>query len=202
MRSKDKVLMRKIISYINEYFIDFNKSPTMREIAGHLNISPACVYKYIEEMREEGLVTNSGDSRGVKTRKIEKFQTNVCRVAIVGSIACGKPLLAEENIESYVTLSRDILGSGKHFILRAKGSSMVNAGINDGDYVIVREQNSAEEGQIVVALIGDETTLKRYYIDKKRKKVRLHPENDSMEDMYFDNIIIQGIAIKVIKDLM
>ena len=78
---------------------------------------------------------------------------------------------------------------------------MVNAGINSGDYVIVRQQETAEEGQIVVALIENEATLKRYYLDKARKQIRLHPENDKMSDMYFDNIVIQGVAIKVIKDL-
>ena len=79
---------------------------------------------------------------------------------------------------------------------------MVNAGINDGDYVIIKKQDFAEEGQIVVALIDDEATLKRYYIDKKKKQVILHPENDNMQDMYFDSIIIQGVAVKVLKDLI
>ena len=79
---------------------------------------------------------------------------------------------------------------------------MINAGISDGDYVIVRQQDTAEIGQIVVALIGEEATLKRYYIDRENKKVRLHPENNRMKDMYYDSIIIQGVAIKVIKDLI
>jgi len=78
---------------------------------------------------------------------------------------------------------------------------MIKAGINNGDLVVIKQQENAEEGQIVVALIESEATLKRYYIDKKKRKVRLHPENDNMEDLYFDNIIIQGIAVKVIKDL-
>ena len=79
---------------------------------------------------------------------------------------------------------------------------MINAGINNGDYVIVKQQESAEQGQIVVALIEDEATLKRYYLDDKKKKIRLHPENDNMQDMYFDKISIQGVAVKVIKDLI
>ena len=78
---------------------------------------------------------------------------------------------------------------------------MINAGIDDGDYVIVKQQEIAEQGQIVVALINDESTLKRYYLDNKKQRVRLHPENDEMEDMFFKNISIQGIAVKVIKDL-
>ena len=78
---------------------------------------------------------------------------------------------------------------------------MIDAGINDGDYVIIRKQETAEQGQIIVALIDNEATLKRYYIDRRKKKVRLHPENKDMEDMYFDSIVIQGVAVKVIKDI-
>ena len=79
---------------------------------------------------------------------------------------------------------------------------MIKAGIEDGDFVIVKQQETAEIGQIVVALIDNEATLKRYYIDDKKQQVRLHPENDKMQDMYFKNIVIQGIAVKVIKDLI
>ena len=78
---------------------------------------------------------------------------------------------------------------------------MINAGINDGDYVIIRKQNYANEGQIIVALIGDEATLKRYYLDRENKRIRLHPENNRMKDMFYDEIAIQGVAVKVIKDL-
>jgi repressor LexA len=80
---------------------------------------------------------------------------------------------------------------------------MINAGIQDGDFVIIRQQSTADEGQIVVAMTeDDECTLKRYYKDTKNKKIRLHPENDTMQDMYYDNIQIQGIAVKVLKDLI
>ena len=126
----------------------------------------------------------------------------VSYLPVVGSIACGTPLLAEENIEKYLPVPTDFLGAGKFFILRANGNSMIKAGIEDGDYVIVKQQETAETGQIIVALINDEATLKRYYIDNEKQQVRLHPENDKMKDMYFKNVIIQGIAVKVIKDLI
>ena len=131
-----------------------------------------------------------------------KILADTVRVPIVGSIACGTPMLAEENIESYIPISSSILGTGNFFALHARGNSMVNANIEDGDFVIVRQQNTAEEGQIIVALIDDEATLKRFYTDRRRRKVRLHPENDEMEDMYFDSIDIQGIVVKVIKDVV
>ena len=126
----------------------------------------------------------------------------VSYLPVVGSIACGTPLLAEENIEKYLPIPTEFLGNGKYFILRANGDSMIKANIEDGDYVIIKQQETAEVGQIIVALINDEATLKRYYLDDKRQKVRLHPENDEMQDMYFKNVIIQGIAVKVIKDLI
>ena len=78
---------------------------------------------------------------------------------------------------------------------------MINAGIDDGDLVIIRQQDTANEGQIVVALIDNEATLKRYYLDNKKKKIRLHPENDELDDMFFDEIAIQGVAVKILKDL-
>ena len=133
---------------------------------------------------------------------MKKTSRNIRQLPIVGDIACGTPILAEQNIESYLTISGDFLGTGNYFVLMAKGNSMINVGINDGDYVVVRQQSSADEGQIVVAMVEDsECTLKRYYKDRRRKKIRLHPENDDMDDMYFDNIEIQGVAIKVIKNL-
>lgn len=202
MRTKNQHLIENIIAYINEQFSLTSKAPTMREIAREFNVSSACVWKYIKEMNEKGLVSNSGEYRGIKTKKMQKTQSNVSQVAIVGSIACGSPILAEQNIEGYISVSNDFLGHGTFFVLKANGNSMINAGISDGDYVVVRQQESAEQGQIVVALIDNETTLKRYYLDNKKRKVRLHPENDTMKDMYFDHIQIQGVAVKVIKDLV
>jgi len=124
------------------------------------------------------------------------------RAAVLGSVSCGVPRFAEENIEEYVSLPEALFGRGEFFILKAKGDSMIDAGIDDGDLVVIRQQSSAEDGQIVVALIDDEATLKRFYRDDKNKRVRLHPENEAMEDIFVDDCIIQGIAVKVIKDLL
>ena len=118
---------------------------------------------------------------------------------MVGSIGCGIPNLAEENIEEYVSLPRSMFGNGEFFILRANGESMIDAGIETGDLVVIRKQSCAEDGQIVVALVEDETTLKRLY--RENGKVRLHPENRDMDDIIVDDCIIQGVAVKVIKDL-
>ena len=202
MRSKSTALMEDIINYIDKEYLKNGRTPTMQEIADEMNITKGCVSNYIKEMTNKGLIINNGGSRGIVTNKMQKSKTGIQELPVVGSVACGKPLLAEENIELYIPVSNEFLGKGKHFILKATGNSMINAGINDGDYVIVRQQESAEEGQIVVALIDDEATLKRYYIDREKQKIRLHPENNRMKDMFYDNIIIQGVAIKVIKDLV
>ena len=202
MRSKNSDLMKSIVEFINKEYFDNGVTPTMQEIANAFGISKGCVSNYIAEMQEKGLLENNGSCRGIRTKMMEKIQQGVEYLPVVGSIACGTPMLAEQNIETYLPIPTDFLGAGSYFILKAYGESMINAGIDDGDMVIVRKQETAEEGQIIVALIDGETTLKRYYLDEKRKRIRLHPENDGMDDMYFKSIDIQGVAIKIIKDLV
>ena len=98
--------------------------------------------------------------------------------------------------------SVSLFGTGEFFILRANGESMIEAGIEDGDLVVIRKQEHANEGDIIVALVENETTLKRYYLDKKGQKVRLHPENKTMEDFFVRTCRIQGVAVNVVKSLM
>lgn len=202
MQHKSSDLMNNIIEFIDNDYSLKGRVPTMQEIANHFNISKGCVSKYIKDMADNDLIENKGGSRGIVTKTMQMTRQDTMQVAVVGSIACGKPLLAEENIENYLPIPKAFLGNGKYFILKASGNSMINAGICDGDYVIVKQQEYAEEGQIVVALIDDEATLKRFYRDDKLQKIRLHPENNRMKDMYFDSIVIQGVAVKVIKDLV
>lgn len=201
MRSKDPDKMNRILEYIDDTYFTTNSVPTMQEIADYMGMTKSNVSGYIKEMSEKGMISTSGGWRGLSTNKMQKTLSNLTRVPILGSIACGTPMFAEENIESYVTISSSFLGSGNYFLLRASGESMINAGIEDGDLVLVKQQNTAEEGQIVVALVEDSTTLKRLYIDRNKKKIRLHPENDNMEDMYFDSVEIQGVVKKVLKDV-
>ena len=120
---------------------------------------------------------------------------------ILGKVSCGVPKFAEENIEEYVRLPVALFGRGQFFILRANGDSMIEADINDGDLVLIRQQNYADEGQIVVALMDDEATLKRYYPEPENQRIRLHPENCQLDDIFVSDCIIQGVAVKVLKDL-
>lgn len=201
MRAKDTDKMEKIIEYIDSEFSVNGATPTMQEIGDYMGMSKGNVSDYIKEMVQNGMIESSGGWRGIRTRKMSKSLSDISRVPVVGQIACGTPMFAEENIESYLNISASFLGPGKYFALRAKGDSMINAEIYDGDFVIVKQQQTAEEGQIVVALIDDSTTLKRYYRDDKKRMIRLHPENDDMEDMYFKKVDIQGVVKKVIKDV-
>ena len=201
MRSKNEDTLNEILNFINDWYFQNNDYPTLMQIADNFNIGTTTAHRYVAELINRGEIYKNNRYGNLQTKEISKSIQRTERLPIVGEVACGTPILAEENIECFVTFSRELLGNGKFFILRAKGESMINAGIENGDLVIVRQQDTAEEGQIVVALIENEATLKRYYIDKRRHKVRLHPENDEMKDMYFDEVSIQGAAVKILKDI-
>ena len=115
---------------------------------------------------------------------------------VIAKCAC-----SSTEIYKYIDLPVALFGRGTFYLLRADGDSMVNAGINTGDLVLIRKQKSAEPGQIVVALMETEATLKRYFPEPENNRIRLHPENDHMEDIYVPTCEIQGVAVKVIKDL-
>ena len=191
--------MNHIIEFAEQYYLENSSSPSVRVIADEFGIGVSTAYRYLLEMDARGLI--SYDGKKISNARIEKLSSNsgVIRAAVVGSIACGIPNLAEENIEEYVSLPRSMFGNGEFFILKANGESMIDAGIETGDLVVIRKQSCAEDGQIVVALVEDETTLKRLY--RENGKVRLHPENRDMEDIIVDDCSIQGVAVKVIKDL-
>lgn len=197
MRSKDKVLLAEIEKYVCNFTDRNGISPTMQEIANAVGVSKATVHRYITQLCEDGVI----DYSGVRSITSTKAKVQVVRVPVLGRIACGIPKFAEENIEEYVKLPVALFGHGDFFLLRAYGDSMVEVGIEDGDLVLIRQQNYADRGQIVVALVEDDATLKRYYPEPENNRVRLHPENSRMEDIYVDSCQIQGVAVKVLKDL-
>ncbi len=197
MRSKDKTLMAAIEKFVSDYTDNNGISPTMQEVADGVGSSKATVQRYIAQLCEDGIL----DYSGYRTMTSTKTKAAAIRVPVLGTIACGIPKFAEENIEEYVRLPVALFGKGNFFILRAYGDSMIEAGIDNGDLVLIRQQNYADEGQIVVALMEDEATLKRFYPEPKKHRIRLHPENSRMDDIYVDNCEIQGVAVKVLKDL-
>lgn len=197
MRSKDKTLMAAIEKFVSDYADSNGISPTMQEVADGVGSSKATVQRYIAQLCDDGIL----DYSGYRTMTSTKTKAAAIRVPVLGTIACGIPKFAEENIEEYVRLPVALFGKGNFFILRAYGDSMIEAGIDNGDLVLIRQQNYADEGQIVVALMEDEATLKRFYPEPKKHRIRLHPENSRMDDIYVDNCEIQGVAVKVLKDL-
>lgn len=126
---------------------------------------------------------------------------NARNVIIKGKGPCGFPRSNEAENDTYIPILESILDTGDYFIVEAAGDSMIDAGINDGDYILVKSQPVAEDGDIVIALIEDELTIKRYYRDNNRKKFILHPENSNYSDMFFEELEIQGVAVHVIKKL-
>lgn len=198
MRSKNETLLSAIEKFVSDYSDAHSYSPSFQEIADGVGVSLATAHRYVMKLNEDGALEYLGRRRVASS----KNKSPVVRVPILGSIACGIPKFAVENIEEYVKLPVSLFGSGDFFLLKAYGDSMIEAGIDDGDLVLIRQQNSAEEGQIVVALVDDEATLKRYYPEPKQHRIRLHPENLQMDDIYVDNCEIQGIAVKVFKDLV
>ena len=197
MRSKNKTLMAAIEKFVSDYTDSNGISPTMQEVADGVGSSKATVQRYIAQLCDDGIL----DYSGYRTMTSTKTKAAAIRVPVLGTIACGIPKFAEENIEEYVRLPVALFGKGNFFILRAYGDSMIEAGIDNGDLVLIRQQNYADEGQIVVALMEDEATLKRFYPEPKKHRICLHPENSRMDDIYVDNCEIQGVAVKVLKDL-
>ena len=116
-------------------------------------------------------------------------------------VVCGPFNFGEENILETYRFPTAFTGAGEFFLLRTFGESMIEAGISPGDLVLIRQQNTAHPGDIVVVSVGDETTLKRYYPEPEKHRIRLHPENRDMKDMYVTKCTIQGVAVKVIRDL-
>lgn len=199
MRYKSEETMDEIVRAIDRYFFAHNEMPSITDIARSVGRSRSTVHAYLQEMNKLGRIRYDGAT--LETPVTSKADSGYTLSPILGSIACGEPQYEEENFEAYVALPDSIFGAAEHFILSAKGESMIEVGIEPGDLVVVRKQNTAEEGDIIVALVDNETTLKRFYIDEERKCVRLHPENKTMKDILVKNCYIQGVAQHVIKAL-
>ena len=200
MQHKKTEYMEMIEEYIDSYRDSTGGStPTVREIAAGVGLAFSSVSRYITFMKKQGMIEAAGP-RSLVTRQSKHDADGFCRVPVLGAVSCGLPKFAEENIEEYVRLPVSMFGKGDFFILRAKGDSMLNAGIEDGDLVLVRKADTADYNQIVVAIIGeDEATLKRFRPDGET--VRLHAENPNYDDIIVDSCVIQGIAVKVLKNL-
>lgn len=188
---------QEILEYIKESILKKGYPPAVREIceAVHLK-STSSVHSHLESLERNGYIRRDP----TKPRAIEILDDDfaltrreMVQVPIIGTVAAGQPILAQENIEDYFPIPASILPNTETFILRVKGDSMVNAGIFNGDQVIVEHTPSAQNGEIVVALVDDSATVKRFY--KEDGHYRLQPENDYMEPIIVDKLEILGKVI-------
>lgn len=184
---------------IERFFDDTDKTPSIREISMLTGIPKSTVQRYVALMELERLLIRT--DRGIETEKTVKTETHMVRVAKIGTIPCGPLTEEEEYVDGYVKLPRSFTGKGKFYLLTASGNSMIEAGIDDGDLVLIKAQDHAKRGDIVVALADGKSTLKRYLPDDINKRIILHPENKDMEDIVVSELYIQGVATKVIKSL-
>ncbi len=178
---------------IYDYIVDRisnDISPTVREICSDLKIkSTSTVHRYINELCQEGLIVKSNNHN----RSIQLPNATAARVPLVGNVAAGRPITAVEYIEGYIPVNLDGDSANEVFALRIQGDSMINAGILNEDIVIVKKASTASNGEIVVALIDDEATAKRFY--KEDGHIRLQPENDDYEPIIVDDVLILGKVI-------
>lgn len=190
---------RQIYEFILDYRARTGYPPSVREIADAVGLkSPSTVQFHLDEMERAGLLSRGGG----KTRAIS-LPEDASRAAelrdkvpIVGNVAAGAPILAEELVEDYLTFDTEGL-SGEHFALRVRGDSMIGAGILEGDLVVVRQQQTARPGEIVVALLGDEATVKRFW--RQNGEIRLLPENDAYEPIDGREASLLGKVVAVVR---
>ena len=201
MRSKNTELMNKIHRYVNEFCLETSRTPSVAEIAQALGISKGTAHNYLKAMDEREMLSYQDGE--LLTRVTRKCSTEQVGIPLAGVIPCGPPEEEVENIEEFIFMPRALLGEGKFFILRADGDSMVDAGIDSGDLVVVRRQLEAAPGQIVAALVDGGSTLKRLQYNKEADRYELHPENREKNYplVQGNNISIQGVAVRIMKSL-
>ena len=200
MRSKNPETMSNIVKFVEKYYLNNGTSPSIRQIGKGIGISISTIHKYLVEMADKEMIEYDGSS--ITTSVTRKYSEQFAGAAILdNAISCGKPEYQEEHIEEYVQLPVSLFGNGEFYILKASGDSMINAGIDTGDNVVIKKQNTANFGDIVVALADGQNTLKTYAYDDELRRVMLQPENDEYEPIYPDELYIQGVAVNVIKKL-
>lgn len=189
---------KQIKDFIAKIISQKGVAPSEREIAKHFRIVPSTAHEHIKEIEKRGhLNCNPGKSRGISIRKNE----GLVKIPLLGTIAAGQPLETVEIPISTITLSRkEINPANKHYALRVQGDSMIGDGIFDGDIVVIRKQETADDGQTIVAIIDDnEATLKRIYREKNR--FRLQPANQAMLPIYRKEVEVRGVVVKIVRNL-
>ena len=189
---------QRILDFIKSEIQQKGYPPSVREIANAVGLkSTSTGHGHLQRLEKRGLLHRDAmKPRAMEVTNDPNFVRNsTTAVPLVGRVTAGVPILAEENLEDYISIPEVMLGDGEHFILLVRGESMIEAGILDGDYIIVRRQQEANNGDIVVAMIDDSATVKRFY--KENGHFRLQPENSSMEPIYADEVEILGKVVSL-----
>jgi len=193
---------QEIFDFVRHYVTDHGYPPTVRDIGKAIGLtSSSTVHAHLANLEKLGLLRRDPTKPRAIEVLVDKAKAVVAPggLPIVGQVAAGQPVLAEENIEEYVPVPEIAGGDEGEFVLRVKGDSMVGAGIFEGDYVIVKPQDTANDGEIVVALLGEEATVKRFF--REAEHVRLQPENDALEPIRSRDVHVLGKVVGVCRRL-
>ncbi len=189
--------LTKVMDYIRKFQEENGYTPSVREIGQECGIkSTATVHTYLERLREKGYLTKTDR----KKRSVSVGKGSGVSIPLIGTVTAGQPIFAYENYEDYYTFPTGEFKGDELFMLRVSGTSMIDAGIMNGDKIIVRRQPTAENGEIVVALVEDSATVKRFY--HKNGQIILHPENESLSDMVYaeNEVVVLGKVIGLMRN--
>lgn len=210
MSNRPKLIYR----FVCEYFDEHGYPPSVREIAKAVNLkSPSTVHMHLCTLEEHNLIKRVANksrtielcNRSTQTEtepepaQQQNLNENALSLPLVGRVAAGSPILAEENVEEYFYLPTNIVGDASTFVLKVQGDSMIEAGIYNGDYIVVAKTTDVQNGQIVVALLDDSATVKTFY--KEKDCIRLQPENERMDPIYVKNPTILGRVTALIRSI-
>ncbi len=192
----------KILAFIKQEIQDKGYPPSVREICDAVGLkSTSTVHGHLTRLEKKGLLhRDTMKPRAIEVLGDPAFNRHAAvPIPLVGKVAAGEPITALEDISEQMMLPAELIGDGEHFILTVQGSSMINVGIHDGDYIVIRSQATANNGEIVVAMVEDEATVKRFYREKGH--FRLQPENDAMEPIIVQDVVILGKVVALLRRL-
>lgn len=186
----------QVFEYIKSYITQYGYAPTVRDICKSCELkSTATAFTYINELVKRGVLNKVN----CKNRAVSLKQGSIKTVPLVGTVAAGQPIFATENYEDFYSIPGNFFAGEDLFMLTVSGDSMINIGMFDGDKIVVKKQENADNGDIVVALVEESATVKRFF--KCDGKIILHPENDTMQDFVFENVAIIGKVVGLLRSI-
>ena len=186
----------QVFEYIKSYITQYGYAPTVRDICKSCDLkSTATAFTYINELVKRGVLNKVN----CKNRAVSLKQGSIKTVPLVGTVEAGQPIFATENYEDFYSIPGNFFAGEDLFMLTVSGDSMINIGMFDGDKIVVKKQENADNGDIVVALVEESATVKRFF--KRDGKIILHPENDTMQDFVFENVTIIGKVVGLLRSI-